>query len=392
MKMLRLLSILPLLMALAVALLGTGFCEESENIKALEIPEDCQLAMSDPELSKKSSSDSYLEAYIQGVIDSKYPDSDVVVTVRNGDVLLVHLPADPAQAQEIVSFVRDLTKRSVYETNPTQDISVKKKQKKHHDTWHGIWLPQSTTLFPTQVANPRQPCFSCGMRFHDAIGGQIASDIVIGAQFPVYRWANFKGGDLQLELEGAAFTVFNLREHTFPMINADYYVGVPLTFAKGPTAYRLRLYHVSSHVGDEYLCEHRHFKRKNKSFEAIDVSGDYQFNAHLRVYGILGTILLSDPEMRMKPLYVEYGFEARGPRTDFKQLFGEPFFAVHMQNWQDVNFAQDTTYALGYEWGKINGIGRKVRLFLEYHQGFSTEGQFSRYKTKYLGFRLTYGF
>jgi hypothetical protein len=94
----------------------------------------------------------------------------------------------------------------------------------------------------------------------------------------------------------------------------------------------------------------------------------------------------------MKPLYVEYGFEARGPRTDFKQLFGQPFLAVHMQNWQDVHFAQDMNYALGYEWGKISGIGRKVRAFIEYHQGFSTEGQFSRKRTKYIGVRLAYGF
>ncbi len=392
MKILRLFSIIPLLTAVAMTFFGTGFCSESENIKALEIPEDCRLAMSDPELSKKSSSDSYLEAYIQGVLDTKYPDSRVLVTVRNGDVLLVHLPGDLTKSQEIVSFVRDLTKRSVYDSNPShRDRDEKEPQNKHHDKWHGVWLPQSTTLFPTEIANPRQPCFACGVRSHDKIGGTFSTDFIIGAQFPVYRWANFKGGDLQLELEAAAFAVFNLHERTFPMINADYYAGVPLTFAKGPIAYRLRLYHISSHVGDEFLCEHRHFHRKNKSFEALDLSGDYSFNSHLRVYGTLGSILLSDSEMHMKPLYVEYGFEARGPRTDFKQLFGQPFLAVHMQNWQDVNFAIDTTYALGYEWGKIHGIGRKVRLFLEYHQGFSTEGQFSRHRTKFVGIRMTYG-
>jgi hypothetical protein len=387
MKTLRLLSIFPLLTALT-----SGFGEESNHIKALELPEDCQLAMVDPGLSKKSSSDSYLEAYIQGVIDTKFPDNEVVVMVQNGDVLLDHLPDDSVKAQKIVVYVRDLTKRSVTSTDPSREELPPAPLKKHHEKWHGIWLPQSTTLFPTQIANPRQPCFSCGLRIHDKVGGPLASDVVIGAQFPIYRWANFKGGDLQLELEGAAFTIFNLRDQSFPMINADYYAGIPLTFAKGPMAYRLRLYHISSHVGDEYLCEHRHFHRKNKSFEALDFSADYQLNSHLRLYGILGSVILSDSEMRMKPFYVEYGFEARGLRTDFKQLFGQPFLAVHMQNWQDVNFALDTTYALGYEWGKINGIGRKVRMFFEYHQGFSTEGQFSRRRTNYLGVRVTYGF
>ncbi len=389
MNTLRWFAMLPLLTVAAAGI----FFGESENIKALEIPEDCRLAMSDPAISTKSSSDSYMEAYIQGVLDTKYPDSAVMVTVQKGDVLLFHLPVDPKRSQEIVSFVRDLTKRSVYDTNPSyQPGDQTSGAKKHRHQWHGVWLPQSTALFPTEIANPRQPCFSFGLRSHDRIGGSVSTDFAIGAQFPIYRWVNLKGGDLQLEIEAAAFAVFNLREHTFPIINADYYAGIPLTYAKGPWAYRLRLYHISSHIGDEYLCSHKHFRRKNKSFEALDFSGDYSFNPHLRLYGTLGSILFSDKEMHMKPFYVEYGFEARGPRTDFKQLFGQPFLAVHMTNWQDVHFALDTTYALGYEWGKIHGIGRKVRLFLEYHQGFSTEGQFSRQRTKFVGIRMTYGF
>ena len=359
-----------------------------ENIKALELPEDCQIATADPELSQKSSSDSYLGAYIQGVLDTKYPDSEVTVSVRNGDVLLFHLPNDPQKANEIVAFVRDLTKRSVYNPYPSRD----EKYSSMPNQWQGIWLPQSTVLFPTEIANPRQPCFSCGLRFHDKVGGSIACPIIVGAQFPMYRWSSTREGDVQLELEGAAFAVFNLRKKTFPMINADYYAGIPLSYAKGSWAYRLRLYHISSHVGDEYLCEHRHFHRKNKSFEAIDLSTAYQFDPYLKLYGTLGSIVLSDHEMNIKPLYVEYGFEARSPRRDFNQLYGQWFLAIHMQNWQDVHFALDTNYALGYEWGKIHGIGRKVRAFLEYHQGFSAEGQFSRRRTKYIGLRATYGF
>lgn len=391
MKTFRFCSLVSLLIAFG-AIVQPCFADDTENVKALEIPEDCRLAMTDPELSKKSSSDSYLEAYIQGVLDTKYPDSEVLVTVRNGDVLLFHLPTEGERSKEIVSYVRELTKRSVYDTNPSREVKRDLQDARAPDRWHGVWLPQSTVLFPTEIANPRQPCFSCGGRFHDKVGGPFASAIIIGGQFPIYRWSNVRGGELQLELEGATFAVFNLRKQTFPLINADYYVGIPLTYAKGPMAYRLRIYHVSSHVGDEYLREHHHFHRKNKSFEACDVSADYQINQHLRLYGILGSIVLSDREMFMQPLYAEYGFEVRGHRTDFKQLFGQPFFAVHMQNWQDVNFALDTNYALGYEWGKIHGIGRKVRVFLEYHQGFSSEGQFSRRRTKFVGLRLTYGF
>jgi len=358
----------------------------TETVQAIEIPEDAQF---NHKTIIQNPSDNYLEAYIQGVLDTKYPHSKVTVAVRNGEILLHKLPENKQQARSIVAFVEAVTDRSVKEEKPVISLTSKKNTQKE---WYGIWLPQSTILFPTQIANPRQICFSLGTRFHDKISGSIASEITLGDQFPIYRWANMWGGDLQLELEGGVFGIFNLHDHDFPLVNTDYYVGVPLTFAKGPWAFRVRAYHISSHVGDEYLLKHRHLHRKNKSFEAIDFSADYSFSNNLRFYGVLGSILFSDKEMPMKHAYLEYGFEARGPRTEFTQLFGQPFLAVHLRNWQSVHFATDVTYALGYEWGKLNGIGRKIRVFCEYHQGFSPDGQFSRERTKFLSLRVAYGF
>jgi hypothetical protein len=386
MNVLKLCSLLPLLASLTTS--STAFC--GDNVLAIEIPEDSHF-LSVEDLNLKNASDSYVEAYIQGVLDARYPKSGVSVVVRNGEILLTKLPENQEDSNEIVQFVKAMTKRSVKETKPVVTLT-NQQNGSERPSWYGIWLPQSTVLFPTQVANPRQICFSVGGRYHDKVGGQVASEVTIGAQFPIYRWANVRGGDLQLELEAAVFAVFDMRDPKFSMINADYYAGVPISYAKGNWAFRLRPYHVSSHVGDEYMVNHRHMHRKNKSFEAMDFSADYSFTKQLRVYGGVGAIVAADQEMPMKRAYIEYGFEARGPRSDFSQLYGQPFFAVHMQNWQVTNFRQDNTYALGYEWGKINGIGRKIRLFFEYHDGLSPEGQFCHRRTKYLGIRIAYGF
>jgi len=383
MKTIKLFSIISLLF---IGSAEANWQAESEEVSVLEIPEDCHLVGAG--LFGRATSDAYLEAYLQGVLDTKYPDSGCTVALRNGNILLINLPADKNRAQSMVDFVRVLTKRSVVDTT----LASQKTEPIADKGWHGVWLPQSTVLFPSEIANPRQVMFSVGGRFSDRIGGAFASTVTFGDQFPIYRWANLWGGDLQLEVEGAAFAVFELSDRLFPLINTDYYGGIPLTFAKGPFAYRLRLYHISSHLGDEYMQAHRHCRRKNKSFEALDFSIDYQISKKLRLYGILGSIFASDKEMRMKPFYIEYGFETRGTRTDFKQLFGQPFFAVHARNYQDVGYALDTTCALGYEWGKIHGIGRKIRIFAEYHHGYSPEGQFSRIKTQYIGLRIAYGF
>ena len=358
----------------------------AQHVKMLEIPEDCGLIAADPVISQKSGEEGYMEAYIQGVLDTKFPENGVSVTVRNGDVMLRDLPSDPQEAKKIIESVQKITELSVVNCSENKSASEQKLPVE------GIWLPQSTVLFPTEIANPRQPCFKLGGRVNDRFHGRYGAAFVIGAQFPMYRWMNVHKGTMQLEVEGAVFALFNLSRHDYPMINADYYVGVPLTYAKGPFAYRARIYHSSSHVGDEYLQQHRHFHRKNKSFEAVDFSVDYSLNKYFRIYGIGGYVPFSDSQMHLKPFYVQYGFEARGKRTDFTQLYGQPFLSVHMENWQDTDWKISTSYALGYEWGKMSGIGRKVRLFLEYYQGFSVEGQFSRHRTKYLALCVSYGF
>ncbi len=366
---------------------------------AVEIPEDSRLIKDGQVLDNTQEPDTYLEAYVQGVLDTKYPDSGAVVSVRNGSIFLSNLKLNSERSNEVVSFVKALTKKSVTNETSAETKAAAKKQgvsskmeKPVGDASQGIWLPQSTILYPTEIANPRQICFSIGARFNDKLAGKWGTPVSFGDQFPMYRWTNVRGGDLQLELEAGVFALFSMTQKSYPLINADYYVGVPITYAKGNWAYRLRGYHVSSHLGDEYIGSHKHVHRKNKSFEAIDFSAAYNITPKLRVFGTLGYIPFSDDEMSLKPLYFQYGAEVRGPRTDFTQLFGQPFFAVFFQNAQDVHFALDSTYALGYEWGKIQGIGRKVRLFLEYHRGFSPEGQFSRTRSKYIALRLSYGF
>lgn len=338
-----------------------------------------------------------LEAYIQGLLDARYAKYKVVAVVRNGQIILSNLPNDIIRANKIIAYVKKIsTMQNVFadttvEFAASADDDVGTLLTKEDYT--GIWFPQSTILFPSQVANPRQIAFTVGPRFHDILAGNLGTAFSFGDQFPIYRWANVWRwhGDLQLELEAGLFAVFCFDKKWFPMQNADYYAGIPVTYATGPWAYRARFYHVSTHVGDEYMDDHRWFRRKNKSFEAVDFFASYQ-NDTIHIYGGPGVIVHSDPEFHMPPIYFEYGIEARAFRRNFTQLYGQPFLAIHVQNAQEHNFAFDPTYAIGYEWGKIQGFGRKIRIYFEYHDGFSPDGEFSHNKTTYYALKLSYGF
>jgi hypothetical protein len=373
---------------------------DPEEFCAIELPEDLAALPSKNFVEEVSVSqqhqDKYLEAYIQGLLDARFSKYSVAVTVRNGQVLLSRLPKDAPKAQKIVKYVKKFSAGASV-TELSQDIATTDPAEFEEITRHahkGIWFPQSTVLYPTEVANPRHIAFSGSQRFRDSVGGQNASAVSFGDQFPMYRWANMWKwrGDLQLEIEAGVFAVFKHHGSTSTMQNADYYAGIPLSYAVGPWAHQLRVYHISSHLGDEFMKKHRHCHRRNKSFEALDFSTSYQVTDAIRVYGRTGAIVHSDSEMRLKPFYFEYGTEARIWRHNFTQLYGQPFFATYFRNAQEHGFYWDQSYALGYEWGKIQGFGRKVRCYLQYYTGHSQDGQFSGNKTHYTAIQLEYGF
>jgi len=375
------------------SLLLTTFFAHAEDdsapkLIAIELPEDIK-AQPISQLPEEKR----LQAYFQGIVDSKYKKYQVNVMVRNGHIILTNLPEDTIRANKIIAFVKRHTAMDVVLPDPLESAKMRGELVTEKG-YTGIWLPQSTVLFPTNVANPRQLSFSVGHRMGDKCGGKNASAVSFGDQFPLYRWPSVWKwkGDLQLELEGGVFPVFCHDCKHSPMQNADYYAGIPLSYAVGPWAFRARLYHISTHLGDEYMEHQRSWKRKNKSFEAVDFFTAYKINDNITVQGGPGCIFHSDKEYSIKPFYVEYGAEARGFRTNFTQLYGQPFLSMYFRNYQQDNFRFDATYAVGYEWGKIQGLGRKIRLFLEYHDGMCVDGEFSHKRSHFVALRLSYGF
>jgi len=280
-----------------------------------------------------------------------------------------------------------------YVTAPDTDYEFARE----HNLW-GIWLPEGPPAFRPFIADPRQVTFGVGWRFHDNTLGNNLIPVSFGDTFPIFRWIDiwcFRG-DMQFEIEGAVWAIFDPLHDSSPLIDADYYVGFPLTYLFGDWAFRLRGYHISTHIGDEFLLDHPHFNRRNPSIEAFDLYASYQFSRDIRLYGGLGYVACQDNSYRVGPFYAQAGVEIRfsglGYRDYCNRLYGEPFLAMDFYYQSHFKHHMNSTYAIGYEWGKVSGIRRKFRLFLEYHDGYSVEGQFSKHPTNYLSIRGTYGF
>ncbi len=122
----------------------------------------------------------------------------------------------------------------------------------------GLWFPEDPPLFRPFMADPRQICYSAGWRFNDQVLNKNVIDVSYGDSLPIYRWFDVWPwcGDLQFDVQGALWAVFDPLHESSPLIDADYYIGFPLTYAVGNWSFRLRGYHISTHIGDEFLINH----------------------------------------------------------------------------------------------------------------------------------------
>lgn len=355
-----------------------------------------------PEEHLSGENDAYYEGYIQALVNSHYYEYEVLVYVENGDVYLYNLPKNALIRNSIINFVKDVP--GVKSVTPVEKFPDKKlerlEEREVQPQINGIWFPQQTVLYPPMIANPRATIYSAAYHIGDNVIGTKSIAVSLGDNFPIFRWRNVFPwrGDLQIDIQAGIWSVFKMgvdyNGEISELVNTDYLVGFPLSYAVDKWAFRARVYHVSSHLGDEYLVHNPGVERVNPSMEAIDFFVSYQVNSALRVYVGPGWVFHSDTTYPIKPpLYVEWGGEVRllGYKSFYHKLYGTAFLAIYLRNWQVNHWNLDGTYMAGYEWSKLQGVGRKMRLFVNYHRGYS-EGQFFKDRTSWTGFGLSWGF
>jgi hypothetical protein len=384
---------------LALSLFCGAFAEESGGEEVAVV-----LTRSDalpPEIM--NATDPYFEGYIQALVDVHYSEYRVIVLVKDRKVWLANLPSNKLIANSIVAFVKDVPGvKNVYVLDgvPPEDEVLREKYVRRPQS-SGVWFPQMTELFQPLVADPRNVTYILGWRSGDRVCGCKAANFSLGDDFAIYRWLNAVwGADIQISIEAGIWAVFNMDPGSpniaggTELVNTDYYVGIPITIARDKWSFRLRAYHISGHLGDEYIVNHPDVVRLNPSIEAIDFYTSYQATDAIRVYVGPGVYVHSDPTFKWKPIYIQYGTEARfgGKKFYYQKLYGTFFFAMHIRNLEQLHYNWDGTYRVGYEFSKLQGIGRKLRLFIGYHQGYSLEGQFAKERTRYFEFDLNYGF
>lgn len=352
--------------------------------------------------------DTYLEGYIQALIDTHYYELGILVLVKDRKVYLYNMPNSYITREALISFVRDLPDIESVEVKegafPEPGIA-QIESRAGRERVSGIWFPESTVLFQPLIANPRTPNYSLAYRFGSDFLAKDTVAVSLGDFFPIFRFNNIGawGADLQIDFAACVWTVFNMdapngRGNEWARLdNSDYLAALPISLAFGRWSFRLTFYHISTHLGDEYICNllyaNQPVIRVNPSFEVLEFMSAYQVNEGLRVYAGPGWIVHYCDSYPMGNFYVEYGFEGRwfGKKINYHRLFGCPFIAVDVQNWQCTDWRFSVNALVGYEWSKLHGVGRKVRIYAQYHNG-NSEGQFFKQHLQYGAIGISWGF
>lgn len=256
-----------------------------------------------------------------------------------------------------------------------------------------VWLPEGD-LFCALLADPKAEHSFLSYLRGDFPSLQDGTDadrririgaVGLGDAFPLVRVAGgVPGNGLQVGVVGSIFAQFDLSTESFDLINADYLVGVPVTFRRDGFSWRLRLYHQSSHLGDEFMLR-TELERENLSFEALEVLLSQELGP-VRVYGGGERLFNRDPAT-LEAMLAHGGIEVRlGAPRGARFVAAVDAKAAQQHDWQPGLSAR-----AGIEvahWRDASHPPRLWGVLLELYDGPSPYGQFFQEQVRWVGVGL----
>lgn len=249
------------------------------------------------------------------------------------------------------------------------------------DRW---WLFPEERLFKPLLADPRWPHFSVGyFRMNGSRGLREVGSVSMGEQFNLAGFVHETAGKFALGLQPAVFGIFQMDTVSDDLVNADYLVAIPLDYRYRSFSAQARLFHQSSHLGDEFLLNND-VRRVNVSHEGADLRASLDFNT-VRVYGGGGRILRTDPNR--DPWFAQQGAEYLSPRSYINNAV-RPVLAADVQEREEFDWEIDFSGRAGVEFTSAAKGDRRVQVLLEYYKGRNLNGQFFEERIETYGIGL----
>lgn len=331
-------------------------------------------------LRAQGHTDDFLAGYATAVLEREFQMAGAKVTANNG-VLAVRnsdLGArDPERVRLALASIPGVVRVDIVAAPATGSAAAEPPAVDGARSW----LSRNPLLFEPLHADPRWPHFSLAWHdYRDEPGLDDVAAVSFGESFSLVRRETASANQWELGLQAGVFAIFDLDAESFDLVNADYFFGPAATWRADRFSAMARVYHQSSHLGDEYLLGTAP-ERINLSYEVVDLLASFDATDALRLYAGGGYVVHSDTPL--EPWLLQSGAE----------LFGEPFggsgwrplVACDLQMREETDWRGDVSARLGLEFADPERRGGRLQILLEFYRGRSPNGQFFAEDIELLG-------
>src|SRR5262245_24982542 len=254
---------------------------------------------------------------------------------------------------------------------------------------HGYEFFPHDPTFRSPVADPAEPrVYMSRLEVKRDAGAFSAASLGVGYDFGLLRRTGATPDDgWQLSVFGSVDSLFNLDLPGDALVNTDFRFGFPLAWRNGALSTRLRLYHQSSHLGDELILGGNAPRRLDLSFEAIDLLVAWETSG-LRLYGGASHVLRTSTDT-----YDGSSVHAGLDYVSAPVLFGARLTAGLDAKWLEAaDWHSGVSAKAGFKVGRQTLERRGLTLLLEFYEGFAPFGQFFVEEIRYRGATLQFDF
>ena len=342
--------------------------------------------------ARAATDDRYLAGYAAAILETRFGLPPRDLQVENGKLRLRSVDLEGQDTEEVLASLGAIDGLEVELVGapaeaPSVSSSATPPPRATPSETRG-WLPRAA-LFDPLIADPRWPRFSASLQFYqdDKELGTVGAP-TFGAAIPLYGWRGL-GIDWQAGLQAGVFSIFDLNSDSSDLINSDFFVGLPISARYGPLSTQVRVFHQSSHLGDEFLLRPRVPDRINLSYEGADLRLSVKPWNWLRLYAGGGGIFRSEPDL--DPWMVQGGVEITSPEPIYSNLL-YPIVALDVQSFEESDWGVNYSARAGVELRSGWLATRRLQLVMEYFNGRSPNGQFYNRDIEYFGPGLQFFF
>jgi len=233
------------------------------------------------------------------------------------------------------------------------------------DEW--IVLPPGL-LYRSYLAGEKESRFQF-LSLNEAKRGQIW-ETALGGRMGVLRHGTYDSVNpqgWQLDIEGAALPRIDPQAKD-NLEAVDFRFGVLSTWKQGPNAFKAGYYHLSSHIGDEFLIENPGFVRVNYVRDSAIVGMVRDVTLDTQVYGEFAYAFNANGGA--EPLEFQLG-------TQYSPvcavgLRGAPFAAVNVHIREEFSYETSVNVVAGWQWrGAVTS--HRFRAGMQFYDGPSMQ-------------------